>query len=72
MKIKVGDVVKVINPKAFFYKVMGEVANIIDDEIYVEFKAIDIETEEVFVYEDCVYLEEELEFTIIYKINYSF
>ena len=64
MKFKIGDVVKVINNEAFYYNAIGEVGEIEDDEIHVYFIAIDETTGEEFIYEDCYYLEEELEIVI--------
>ena len=67
MKFKVDDIVEVVSADAFYYKVMGRIDSILVDpeldyfEYKVVFEMIDMETDEVTIYEECVYLEEEIE-----------
>ena len=67
MKFKVNDIVEVVSADAFYYKVMGRIDSILVDpeldyfEYIVVFEMIDMETDEVTIYEECVYLEEEIE-----------
>lgn len=67
MKFKVDDIVEVVSADAFYYKVMGRIDSILVDpeldyfEYNVVFEMIDMETDEVTIYEECVYLEEEIE-----------
>lgn len=67
MKFKVNDIVEVVSADAFYYKVMGRIDSILVDpeldyfEYNVVFEMIDMETDEVTIYEECVYLEEEIE-----------
>lgn len=67
MKFKVNDIVEVVSADAFYYKVMGRIDSILVDpeldyfEYKVVFEMIDMKTDEVTIYEECVYLEEEIE-----------
>ena len=67
MKFKVDDIVEVVSADAFYYKVMGRIDSILVDpeldyfEYNVVFEMIDMKTDEVTIYEECVYLEEEIE-----------
>ena len=67
MKFKVNDIVEVVSADAFYYKVMGRIDSILVDpeldyfEYNVVFEMIDMKTDEVTIYEECVYLEEEIE-----------
>lgn len=67
MKFKVDDIVEVVSADAFYYKVMGRIDSILVDpeldyfEYKVVFEMIDMKTDEVTIYEECVYLEEEIE-----------
>lgn len=67
MKFRVNDIVEVVSADAFYYKVMGRIDSILVDpeldyfEYNVVFEMIDMETDEVTIYEECVYLEEEIE-----------
>lgn len=62
MKFKINDIVKIIDDKEVFYHgAIGTIKEIDNDEYHVFFEAIDIETGEEFVYEECYYLEGELE-----------
>lgn len=67
MKFKVDDIVEVVSADAFYYKLMGRIDSILVDpeldyfEYNVVFEMIDMKTDEVTIYEECVYLEEEIE-----------
>lgn len=67
MKFKVNDIVEVVSADAFYYKAMGRIDSILVDpeldyfEYKVVFEMIDMKTDEVTIYEECVYLEEEIE-----------
>lgn len=67
MKFKVDDIVEVVSADAFYYKAMGRIDSILVVpeldyfEYNVVFEMIDMETDEVTIYEECVYLEEEIE-----------
>ena len=64
---RVEDIVKVVDPSAYFYGTIGVIRYILDkdnsdDEYYffVQFEMIDDDTGEVSVYEDCYYTEQQI------------
>lgn len=63
-KFKVNDIVRIVNNNAFMYGAVGVIFHICEDEenypYYVQFQAVDTDTEEVFVYEDGYYNESDL------------
>ena len=60
MRFQVGDIVRVIDSTAFFYNVVGQIKEVTDEDYLVVFIAINDETGEEFIYEDCYYYEDQI------------
>lgn len=62
MKYKINDIVRIIDKSAFYYNALGRIMSITDDEFayYVVFEMIDEDTNEVSIYEDCFYKENQI------------
>lgn len=61
MNFKVNDIVKIVSEDAFYYNALGRIAEVSDDELYIVFEMVDIDTGEVSVYEDYYYYDYEVE-----------
>ena len=64
MDYRVGDLVRISDYEAFLYRAIGVIACIYDDcpvPYHVQFKAINEDTNETFVYEDFYYSEDQLQ-----------
>lgn len=69
MNYKVGDVIIVVSVDAFYCGAIGRIREVYEDYYNVVFEAKDMDTGEVFIYEECDYLEEEIELFDEEKMN---
>ena len=65
MRYQVGDIVRVIDKNAFYYNAIGQISEITNNDYLVIFTAIDNDTGEYFVYEDCYYYDYQLKEEIL-------
>lgn len=64
MIYRVGDLVKITDFNAFLHGAVGVIACIYDDDFatyHVQFKAVNEDTNETFVYEDFYYSEDQIQ-----------